>query len=167
MVAEVFSAPFRPKVVEDECAKNVEQLPWAEALDEGDHVRSARGVSSIDVASFGGVPVEGDVSEWWGGLPMPLPGVPGEVLDKARFEDPESWCFLTCGFQFLGDFESRPEAFLGEDFDRTEVASGDGDGLVGGGLNVPVRRHSSEFDRLGLSRGCVEDEIYPFEGGAV
>ncbi|CAK9205790.1 unnamed protein product [Sphagnum troendelagicum] len=98
---------------------------------------------------------------------MPLPGVPREVLDKARFEDPEGWRFLTCGLQFLGDFESRPGAFLGENSDRAEVASGDGDDLVGGGLNAPIGHHSFEFDRSGLSWGCAEDEIDPFEGGAV
>jgi hypothetical protein len=88
-------------------------------------------------------------------------------LDKARFEDPEGWCFLTCDLQFLGDFESRPVAFLGENSNRGEVIGGDGDDLVGGGLNAPVGRHSFEFNRSGLSWGCVEDEIDPFEGGAV
>jgi hypothetical protein len=42
---------------------------------------------------------------------------------------------------------------LGENSDRAEVAGGDGDDLVGGGLDAPVGRHSFEFDRSGLSRG--------------
>ncbi len=116
-------------------------------------MRNARGVPSVDVTSFSDVTVEGGVPKGQGGLPMPLLRVPREVLDKARFEDPEGWCFLTCSLQFLGDFESRPGAYLGENSDRAEVAGGDGDDLVGGGLDAPVGRHSFEFDRSGLSRG--------------
>ncbi len=61
-------------------------------------MRYARGVLGVEITSFGGVSVERGVPEWWGGLPVPLPGVLGKVLDKARFEDPKGWCFLTCGF---------------------------------------------------------------------
>ncbi len=111
----------------------------------------ACGVPGVDVASFGGVPIEGGVPVWRGGLPMPLPGVQGKVLDKARFEDPKGRCFLTCGFQFLGDFEGRPGAFLGENSDRAKVAGGDGDDLIGGGLNAsvgPTLLNSIAFDAL-------------------
>ncbi len=110
-------------------------------------MRNSRGVPSVDVTSFGGVTVEGGVPEGRGGLPMPLPEVPREVLDKARFEDLEGWCFLTNGLQFLGDFESRPGAFLEENSDRAEVAGGDGDDLVGGGLDASVGRRVRARDR--------------------
>ncbi len=73
----------------------------------------ARGVSSVNVSSLGGVAKKGAVPEGQGGPPMPLPWVPGEVLDKARFEDPKGGCLLACGLQLLSDFESRPCAFLG------------------------------------------------------
>ncbi len=56
-------------------------------------MRNARGVPSVDVTSFGGVTIEGGVPEGRGGLPMPLSGVPREVLDKARFEDPKRLVF--------------------------------------------------------------------------
>jgi hypothetical protein len=58
-------------------------------LDESDHVRGVRGFPGVDVASFGGVAEEGRVPEQRGGAPMPLPWVPGEILDEAGFEDPK------------------------------------------------------------------------------
>lgn len=98
---------------------------------------------------------------------MPLPGVPGEVLNKASFEDPEDWSLLAWNLQFLGNSNDRPGAFLRKNSDRKERVGGDGDYLVGGGLNAPVGRHSFEFDRSGLARSCVEYEVNPFERGAV
>ncbi len=123
-------------------------------------------VPGVDISSFGGVVEEGGVPWGGGGLPVPLPGVPREILNKTSFEDPEDWSLLAWGLQFLGNSETRPGAFLGENSDRKEGAGGDGDYLVGGGLNALVRRHSFEFDRSGLARSCVEDEVDPFEGGA-
>ncbi len=72
-----------------------------------------RGFSGVDVASFGGVAEEGRVPEQWGGAPMPLPWVPGEILDEAGFEDPKDWGLLAGGLQVLGDLEKGPGAFLG------------------------------------------------------
>ncbi len=81
-------------------------------MDERDHVRGARGFPSVDVTSFGGVTKEGCVPERRGGTPMPLPWVPGEVLNEAGFEDPKDWGLFVRGLQLLCDFEGRPGAFL-------------------------------------------------------
>ncbi|CAK9881920.1 unnamed protein product [Sphagnum jensenii] len=200
MVVEVFFAPFRPEVIEDEAMENVERLSgvrkFAGVVHEevgrivikfhGGFTKEHEGPGGSEVTmnfpfvpnaleglphvlSHGAINVteEGSVFEGRGGLPMPLPWVPREVLNKAGFEDPEGWCFLTCNLQFLSDFESRPGAFLGENSDQAEVVGGDGDNLVGGGLDAPIGRHSFEFDRSSLSRGYVEDKIDPFEGGIV
>ncbi|CAN5960026.1 unnamed protein product [Sphagnum jensenii] len=86
---------------------------------------------------------------------MPLPGVPREVLDKARFEDPEGWRFLTCGLQFFGDFESRPGAFLGENSDRAEVAGGDGDDLGAGAFGQQPRDAGDDGVLALFVRGVV------------
>ncbi|CAK9195836.1 unnamed protein product [Sphagnum troendelagicum] len=97
---------------------------------------------------------------------MPLPWVPGEVLNKPRFEDPEYWSLLVWGLQFFGDPKARPRAFLREDPNREVGACGYGDCLVRGGLNASFGCHSLEFDHSSVARGGFEDEINPFEWGA-
>jgi hypothetical protein len=63
-------------------------------LNERDHVWDGRGFPCVDVSSFGGVAKEGSVPERRGGPLMPLPWVPGEILDEAGFEDPKDWGLL-------------------------------------------------------------------------
>ncbi len=64
-------------------------------MDESDHVWGARRFPSVVVSSFGGVAKEGSVLERRGGTPMPLPWVPGEILDETNFEDPKDEGLLT------------------------------------------------------------------------
>ncbi len=87
-------------------------VPKAESLDEGQHVRCPREISSIDVSSFGSVAKEGSVPKGRGGLPVPLPRVLGEILYKSRFKDPEDWSFLARSFQLFGFSKARLGAFL-------------------------------------------------------
>ncbi len=89
-----------------------DSVPKVKSLDEGEHVRWPREISSVGVSSFGGVAKEGSVPKGRGGLPVPLSGVPGVILDKSRFKDPEDWSFLARSFQLLSDSEARLGAFL-------------------------------------------------------
>ncbi len=97
---------------------------------------------------------------------MPLPLVPREILNKPSFEDPEYRSFLVWSLQLFGDSEIRLGTFLREDPNREVGADGYGDYLIHGGLNALFGRHSLEFDHCCLARGCVDDVIDPFKGGA-
>ncbi len=83
-----------------------------EALYEGDHAGSTRWFPGIIVASFGGVTKERSVPEGQGGLPVPLPWVPWEILDEPGFKDPMEGRFIAWSLQFLGHFEGRPRSLL-------------------------------------------------------
>jgi len=68
-----------------------------ESLYEGEHVRGVRCFSGVFVAPFSGVAKERGIPKWWGGLPVPLPWVPWEILDEPCFKDPVerglfTWC---------------------------------------------------------------------------
>ncbi len=81
--------------------------------DEHDHVRGARMVPNVDVASLGGVSEERRVPERWGGAPMPFPRIIGKVVYKTSFENPKSRGFFVWGGQLFGHLESRLGSFLG------------------------------------------------------
>jgi hypothetical protein len=87
-------------------------VPKAESLYEREHVRWPHEVTSVDVTSFSSVAKEGGVSKGRGGLPMPLPRVPGEILNEARFKNLEDWSFLARCFQLLGDSKAQLGTFL-------------------------------------------------------
>ncbi len=124
-------------------------------------MRGVRGVPSVDVPSFAGVVEEGRVPKQRGSALAPLPWVPGEILDEAGFEDPEDWGLLAGGLQLLGNLEIGSGYFLSQDSDREEVAGGDADYLVSGGLDASTGSVSFEFDGIGLAQSCVEHEVDP------
>jgi hypothetical protein len=66
-----------------------------QALDEGDDVGRVLCSPGILVASLGRITKEGSVAHAARRLPMPIPEIPQEVKDKARFKDPVDWRFLT------------------------------------------------------------------------
>jgi hypothetical protein len=73
-----------------------------ESLYEGKHVRNVRHFSNVFVALFNGVAKERGVSKRWGGLPMPLPWVPWEILDEPYFKNLVERGLLMSRSQVLG-----------------------------------------------------------------
>jgi hypothetical protein len=82
-------------------------------------------------------------------------------LDEVSFEDPEDWGLLVGGLQLLGNLEIDSGSFLSQDSDREEVAGGDGDYLVSGGLDASTGSVPFEFDGFGLARSCAEHKVDP------
>jgi hypothetical protein len=122
-------------------------------------------IPGVDVASLRNVSEKRGVPKVRDGLPVPLPRVPREILDKPSFEDPEYRSLLVCGLQLFGDSKIRLGAFLRENPNREVRAGGNGDYLIRDGLNAPFGRHSLEFDHSCLARSCVDDVVDPFKGG--
>ncbi len=128
-------------------------------MNEGEHAWSVCWFPGVVVAPFGSVSKERDIPKSRRGLLVPFPSVPWEVLDKPIFEDPIEGGLLAWSLQVLGHFEDHSMSFLGENPDMAEVRCGDGEGLVGGGLDAPVGRDFLKFHHIGLTWGGFEHEI--------
>jgi hypothetical protein len=76
---------------------------------------------------------------------MPLPWIPGEIFDEARFKNPVGCVSLVGGGRIFGDFEGSSVSFLRKNFDRGMVVEEEGMFLVARGLELSASRNSSEF----------------------
>ncbi len=123
------------------------------SLDEGEHVGGVRRFPGVLVAPFGSVAKKRGVPEWWGGLPMPLPWVPWEVLDEPYFKDPKERGFLTWCRRVPGYFIGCSGSFLRENSYRAVVRRGERNDLVGRGLDAAVGHDTLVFYHFGFALG--------------
>jgi len=80
-----------------------------ESLNEGEHVRGVRHFPGVFVTPFSDVAKKRGVPEWWGGLLVPLPWVPWEILDEPCFKDPVEKGLLTWCRRISGHLEEIPD----------------------------------------------------------
>ncbi len=76
---------------------------------------------------------------------MPLPWIPGEIFDEARFKNPIGCVFLAGGRRISGNFEGSSVSFLRKNSDRGVVVEEEGVFLVARGLELSVSKNSFEF----------------------
>ncbi len=133
---------------------------------EGEHVRGVCRFPGVFVTPFSDVAKERGVPKWWGGLPVPVPWVPWEILDEPCFKHPVERGLLTWCRRILGNFESCPKSFLGEDSDWVVVCHGESKNLVSRGLDAAIGRDFLEFYHVGFASGRFEREVDPIKWGA-
>jgi hypothetical protein len=134
-------------------------------LDEGDDVGSVLLPPGIPVSSLSRVTKERGIAHVVRLLPVPVSGIPWEVINKTGLEDPINWRFFTWGRYFLDQSERCSMAILGEDPDRHVPVKGDGDAMRAGSLDSTRVRGFFEFLGVGGVVCYIGDLIDPFRRG--
>ncbi|CAM6073658.1 unnamed protein product [Sphagnum tenellum] len=134
-------------------------------LDEGDDAWGVLDLFRVSVASLGRVAKKGGVPHVVGFLPMPISGVPLEVSNETRFENPEDEGFLTWRREVSGYPKRCTVALMGKHTDRLVARQGDGGVLGDGWLDAASWGGSSVFPGAGCGLEGFDDLVDPVQCG--